>query len=143
MILLPYIIKCSKRIADFEMQSSHIAIDIQDNILYAMGGGKSDLTTGGYVNGKHYLFIRDLSKTGTNSIKYGNWARSQHKIMYRHRYKFASGRTDGNIPNGKKLRVASQLLTAIAVDKDHKYLYVTNESGKNFSFVLKMVLKFV
>ena len=46
------------------------------------------------------------------------------------------GRTDGNIPNGKKLRVASQLLTAIAVDKDHKYLYVTNESGRIFSFVL-------
>ena len=47
-----------------------------------------------------------------------------------------SGRTDGNIPNGKKLRVASQLLTAIAVDRDHKYLYVTNESGRIFSFVL-------
>ena len=132
----PHIIKCSKRIADFEMQSSHIAIDIQDNILYAMGGGKSDLTTGGYIHGKHYLFIRDLSKTGTGSIKYGNWVDHNTRSCTDNRYRFASGRTDGNIPNGKKLRVASQLLTAIAVDKDHKYLYVTNESGRIFSFVL-------
>ena len=133
----PNIIKCSERIADFDMKSSHIAIDIQDNILYAMGGGKADVTTGSYVRGQHFFWIRDLSKTGGNSgIKLGNWLDSKTRACTRSSFNFASGRTDGGIPNNRPLRSASRLLTAIAVDKNHQYLYVTNEYGKIYSFKL-------
>ena len=133
----PNIIKCSERIADFDMKSSHIAIDIQDNILYAMGGGKADVTTGSYVRGQHFFWIRDLSKTGGNSgIKLGNWLDHNTRACTRSSFNFASGRTDGGIPNNRPLRTASKLLTAIAVDKNHQYLYVTNEYGKIYSFKL-------
>ncbi|MDC3066394.1 PilC/PilY family type IV pilus protein, partial [Candidatus Pelagibacter sp.] len=133
----PNIIKCSERIADFDMKSSHIAIDIQDNILYAMGGGKADVTTGSYVRGQHFFWIRDLSKTGGNSgIKLGNWLDHTTRACTRSSFNFASGRTDGGIPNNRPLRTASKLLTAIAVDKNHQYLYVTNEYGKIYSFKL-------
>ena len=45
---------CVQEVNDQNFYSNHIAIDIQDGIYYAMGGGK-------WGRGNAYLWVKDLS----------------------------------------------------------------------------------
>ena len=86
----PNIIKCSERIADFDMKSSHIAIDIQDNILYAMGGGKADVTTGSYLSGgQHFFSGLEIYLKQLSGIKLGNWVDDNTRACTRSSFNFA------------------------------------------------------
>ena len=126
---------CTGLISSFDMKSSRVAIDIQDDILYAMGGGYHNVSDNSYLSGgKHFFFMRDLTKT-TN----GNWVddgTSRACPTNTPGYKWAgNGRTDGRMKPGD-LQRASKLLTAITADSNNEYLYVTNQSGKIYSFKL-------
>ena len=126
---------CTGLISSFDMKSSRVAIDIQDGILYAMGGGYHNVSDNSYLSGgKHFFFIRDLTKT-TN----GNWVddgTSRACPTNTPGYKWhRNGRTDGRMKPGD-LQRASKLLTAITADSNNEYLYVTNQSGKIYSFKL-------
>ena len=124
---------CVETVSRFDMKSNRVAIDIQDNILYAMSGGKVNMD-GEYATGKHWLFIRDLSKSGSpGDVSYGEWHKQTYQSCTDTSRKWSNNKFDGEMPNGQ-LKSASKFLTAITADSNNDYLYVTNENGKIYSF---------
>ena len=109
---------CVHQIDQVGFASNHLAIDIQGDTFYAMGGGRNGLGTA-------FLWVKDLSldddfKNNTN------WACSTN---------FSNGTNYAISGTGSDLHTASKFVTAITADSNNDYLYVANSSdSKIWSF---------
>ena len=108
---------CVEQINNQNFWSNHLAIDIQGDTFYAMGGGQNG-------TGNAFLWVKDLS-INDNFKHNTNWACSTN---------FSTGnkyRIDGT----GDLHTASKFVTAITADSNNDYLYVANSNdSKIWSF---------
>ena len=102
---------CVQEVKDQDFHSNHIAIDIQDGIYYAMGGGK-------WGRGNAYLWVKDL----TADTNFGSAP-----------LPCATNFSTGNkwrIDGTGDLHEAAKFVTAITADSNNEYLYVASRYTK-------------
>ena len=109
---------CVEQINNQNFWSNHLAIDIQGDTFYAMGGGKNG-------TGMAFLWVKDLS-INDNFKNNTNWACSTN---------FSTGNKYAISGTGSDLHTASKFVTAITADSNNDYLYVANSNdSKIWSF---------
>ena len=110
---------CVEQKFDQNFASNHLAIDIQGDLLYAMGGGQNG-------TGNAYFWVKDLSISTDLVGSHINWACSTN-FSTGHKWRISGTSSD--------LHTASKFVTAITADSNNDYLYVANSNdNKIWSF---------